>query len=422
MKYTKFILGLIVASSLVACHKYEEPETHNYVNENSSEVWTKSTAYKQMTIEEFLNTFLTEFGSEKNGKLVYPPRPGSYTDDNTALQNYGLFSVDTISTYKGDTVVIAGRVVSSDVGGNIYKTIYIQDLNHPEQGLKIGVDAGSVTGYLPKGQVIAIKVTGLCVGKYAKGPQLGVAYYNDSKEGMDKAYKVGWEIGRIPLPIFKSHVQLIGAPDETKCTPITMTIPEISQTVAAPGSERTSSDWLEIAKLANRYVKIDGIHFTQKCYEYGVVKDLYKYNLESDPTLMYDASNKYAIVFAPTTYDATNGKLGYPQNRIFVSGSDTLAIGTSEYAKFAHAILPNSDPEDCFVFDSLAVGNENTYEGSITGFVSFYDDRVGQSRYADNRMIEAGAWTITINSLDDIVLTNKNGKKWRADEVYYPAY
>lgn len=418
MKYTKYILGLAMAAMLVACHKYDEPKGHYYLDENSPEVWAKT-----HSIQEFLAECLTEFGTEtEDGKLKYVPRPGSYTDDkvsdDTKTNNFGLFSVDDITK----DIVIVGRVVSSDVGGNIYKTVYIQDCDHPEQGLKIGVDAGSISGFLPRGQKIAIRVKGLCVGKYAKTPQLGMPYYNDSKEGLDKVYKIGWEVGRIPLSIFKEHIQLIGIPDASQIKPTPMTISEIAGTVAVAGSERTSSDFLEIAKLTSRLVTIEGIHFTQCAYEYGEVKNLYERNKADDPEAMYAVSNKYSLLFAPTTYSgADQGKLGYPQNRIFVCGSDTLAIGTSEYAKFAHAILPNCDIEDCFVNDTLGVTPE-TYVGTITGFISFYDDRVGQSRYADNKLIEKGAWTITINSLDDIKLTNAQGKAWKAPSVFYPAY
>lgn len=416
MKYTKYILGLAAIAALAACHKYDEPKEHYYVDENSPEVWAKT-----HSIQDFLGECLTEFGTEENGTLKYPPRAGSYADDQVPedkkTNNFGLFSVDDITK----DIVIVGRVVSSDIGGNVYKTIYIQDCDNPEQGLKIGVDAGSVSGFLPKGQKIAIKVKGLCVGKYAKTPQLGVPYYNNSKEGLDKTYKVGWEVGRIPLPIFKEHVQLIGTPDVSKIKVTTMTIPEISGGIAKIGSPRVSDDFLEIAKLTSRLVKIENVHFTQKAYEYGAVKDLYQHNVADDPEAMYSASNKYSLLFAPTTYSgADQGKLGYPQNRIFVSGSDTLAIGTSEYAKFAHAILPNCDLEDCFVFDSLGVQPE-TYVGSITGFISFYDDRVGKQQYENNRIVEAGSWTITINSLDDIDLKNNVGA-WRAPSVFYPAY
>ncbi len=413
MKYTKYILGLVAVAMLVACHQYNAPKECDYVDENSPEVWEKT-----HTIQEFLDSCLTKFGTtNENGKLKYPPRAGSYTDDDTTGTNFGLFSVDDITK----DIVIVGRVVSSDVGGNIYKTIYIQDCEHPEQGLKIGVDAGSVTGILPPGQKIAIKLKGLCVGKYAKTPQLGVPYYNDSKEGLDKTYKIGWEVGRIPLPILKEHIQLIGIPDKSKIKTTLMTIPEISKVVAQAGSVRVDSDYLEIAKLTSRLVKIENIHFTQKSYEYGEVKDLYQHNIADDPEAMYSASNKYSLLFAPTTYSgADQGKLGYPQNRIFVSGNDTLSIGTSEYAKFAHAILPNCDREDCFVFDSLGVQPE-TYVGSITGFISFYDDRVGAQKYDNNKIVEAGSWSITINSLDDIDLKNEKGP-WKVDNIYYPAY
>lgn len=47
-------------------------------------------------------------------------------------------------------------------------------------------------------------------------PQIGVPYYNNAKDGMDNAGKIGWEVGRIPPQVFKEHVQLIGIPDKSK--------------------------------------------------------------------------------------------------------------------------------------------------------------------------------------------------------------
>lgn len=364
MKSLKYISTILLCAIVAtACHNYDEPESHAYVDPNSPEAW-KATH----TIHEFLEKYLTKLGNEDK----YPPRARSHKSNDATKENLGLFSVDDIpaDTVVGD-VIIVGRIASSDVAGNIYKTLYIQDITDPKQGLKISVDAGSLSGMLPMGQVIAIKCNGLAIGKYANMAQLGIPYFNNAKEGLDNAGKKGWEIGRIPLPIFMEHIQIIGMPEIEKIDTTVITIDDLPSNTA---------DYMTVAKWAGRLVRIENVYFTRQEFDYGKPADL-----EGDD-----------LIFAPST----NG-IGYPQSRIFALASDPTkysAIGTSEYAKFAYAALPTSD-----------------YVGSITGFISYYWDKGGSSPDGDE-------WTLVLRSLDDVKLKNSEGVVWRADEIYYPKY
>lgn len=377
MKYTKYILGLVMVTLLAACHTYNEPgdicyDGKYYVEEGSEQEW-KAT----MTIGDFVSNpmYFSEFGNVDK----YPPRPRSYEGASTSGKNLGLFSVQDIQ----DSIIIVGRVVSTDVPGNVYKCLYIQDCANSDYGMKISVDAGSLGGMYPIGQKIAIQLKGLAIGKYARMPQIGVPYYNNGKDGMDNAGKVGWEVGRIPPQVFKEHVQLIGAPDKSKIIVKDMTIADI---------KATADNYQEIAKLTSRLVRINGVHFVPKTWDT-------KGNLE-DLSGTYDcATDGNASVFAPTT-----GGIGYPQSRCFTTDIDsvtsvnTLAIGTSEYAKFACAPLPSDE-----------------YTGSVTGFVSYYYDNGNYNKVNDK------VWSIVINGLDYLEL--KSGEEtWTADPVYYPAY
>lgn len=376
MKYTKYILGLAAVAMLAACHKYDEPKditydgTH-YAEEGSAQEW-KAT----MTIGELVTNekYFSEFGDVDK----YPPRQRSYQNANTSGQNLGLFSVQDITA----DIIIVGRIASTDVPGNIYKSIYIQDCENPDYGMKISVDAGSLGGQYPIGQKIAIKLQGLAIGKYARMPQIGVPYYNNGKDGLDNSEKIGWEVGRIPPQVFKEHVQLIGVPDKSKIVVKEMTVAQI---------KATADDYKEIAKLSSRLVRINGIHFVPYTWNYNVLQTL---------SGSFDCANDGdANVFAPTT----NG-VGYPQSRCFTTEQDTttaensFAIGTSEYAKFACSPLPGDE-----------------YWGSVTGFVSYYYDN---GKYAVN---PNSVWTLVINGLESLSLKSGD-KEWRAADVYYPAY
>lgn len=374
MKTLKYILSsAVVAVVLTACHTYGEPTDKGYVEEGSEAEW-KATK----TIGEFLSdpTLFSEFGDVTK----YPPRARSYQGANKSNENLGLFSVQDITA----DVIIVGRIVSTDVPGNVYKNLYIQDCANPDYGIKIAVDAGSLGGMYPIGQKIALKLKGLAIGKYARMPQIGVPYYNNGKEGLDDAGKVGWEIGRIPPQVFKEHVQLIGQPDKSKIVVKTMTMADI---------KATADNYKDIALLSSRLVKIEKVRFVPYTWDtYGELSEL---------SGTYDCSDNGANTFAPTT----NG-IGYPQSRCFTIDRDTataansLAIGTSEFSKFACAPLPRGE-----------------YIGSVTGFVSYYYDN-GKYTPVNNKV-----WSLTINGLESLELTDTvSGMAWRADDIYYPAY
>lgn len=377
MKYTKYILGLAAVAMLAACHKYDEPKDitydgKHYAEEGSDQEW-KAT----MTIGELVTNekYFSDFGDVSK----YPPRERSYEGASKSGKNLGLFSVQDIT----DNIIIVGRIASTDVPGNVYKSLYIQDCENPDYGMKISVDAGSLGGQYPIGQKIAIKLQGLAIGKYARMPQIGVPYYNNAKDGMDNAGKIGWEVGRIPPQVFKEHVQLIGIPDKSKIVVKTMTIAQI---------KATADDYKEIAKLTSRLVRINGIHFVP-----------YTWSTQGALTTLsgsFDCANDGdANVFAPTT----NG-IGYPQSRCFstdadsITATNSLALGTSEYAKFACSPLPGDE-----------------YWGSITGFISYYWDNGRYSAVNDK------VWSIVINGLESLSLKSGD-EEWRADDVYYPAY
>lgn len=367
MKTVKYLIGVVSVIVLAACHTYSEPKTHTYVEEGSAEEW-KAT----MSIDAFLSNpaYFSEFGDV----VKYPPRPRSYEGADAKNTNLGLFSVEDITA----DVIIVGRIISTDAPGNIYKNIYIQDCAKPQYGIKIAVDAGSIGGVYQIGQKIAIKLKGLAVGKYAKMPQIGVPFYNNAKEGLDNLGKAGWEIGRIPFAMFQEHVQLIGKPDKSKIVVNEMTIEQI---------KATASDYVSIALLTSRLVKISNVNFVPYTWDtYGKLSPLSgTYACGTDGN---------ANTFAPTT-----GGIGYPQSRCFASPTDTLAIGTSEYAKFACAPLP-----------------EEEYRGTVTGMISYYHDN-GRYDAVTNKV-----WSVVINGLDALDLKNASQEKWAADPVYYPAY
>ncbi len=361
MKRNIFSVALLLLLSVSGCHNFG-PVDPNKEYEYPA---------KTHTIAEFLSEFMTERG------VMFPVRTRSGGDGQDVPANIGLFSVDTIPQ-GGDDIVVHGRVISEDVAGNLYKSLVIQDLEDPTQGLRVSVDAGSLSGLYPIGTVIALRCNGLAVGKYANQPQIAVPSYNNNTNANKPEEKVGWAPGRIPTPLFHKAVSVVEFDKDSKEVATTMTIDEIVSVLG---------DNDKIQKLNGRLVTIENIFFNQTYDKYGVAEPL----TENHPETGGKDYSESSHVFAPSTY-----AVGHPQSRYIEdlnNSANTFLVSSSEYAKFAHVIIPEAE-----------------YTGSITGIVSFYWDN---ARYDADKT----NWSITIRSLDDLKLVNDEGKAW--EPKYY---
>jgi len=342
MKTIKNIIVLLAVVTFVACDTAKMPENDWVVTHS---------------IGEFIDTYMTEKG------VLFPVRTranGEYAEN--------LFSVDTLPS-GGENIVICGRLISDDLAGNLYKTLVIQDLEKPDEALKIAVDAGSVSGLYAMGQVIKIRCNGLSIGKYANQAQLCVPSYNNNTYAMKAEEKVGWCPGRIPLPIFQKAVQCVGKPDVSAIVVDTMTIDEIKST---PESD--------IQKLCGRLVYIKNVHFNNMSQGETALKD-------ADPTIDQDAAT-----FAPTT-----NFIGFQQSRdIEDVNGNWISVSSSEYAKFANIRIPSED-----------------YSGDILGIIGYYRDNATKD-YENTR--HHNCWSITIRSLDDLFFTDAEGEPWQPVE------
>jgi hypothetical protein len=279
-----------------------------------------------------------------------------YTD--TASKSAGLFTADLIQSSKD--LIINGIITSTDVEGNIYKYIIVQELGKNARAIKISIDAGSLSGIYPLGQRVSIRCNGLYIGKYAQSPQIGVKYLNPEKFKLDTTRKVNIyrvEPGRIPLSIAQTHISAYGLPDPSLIHPDTMTIAQIRNA----GSS-----------IINKLVCIPNAFFTGKGADYGLPATI----------------TTEELIFAPST----NG-VGYPQSREIQDGTGSIFISTSEYSKFATFKLPPS-----------------SNRGYITAIVGWYNDKkVGVSPSNPTTEIYH---QLTIRSLGDL---GKGFESYHAD-------
>jgi len=265
-----------------------------------------------------------------------------YTD--TVGKQAGLFTCDSIKSTSD--VIINGIVTSTDVEGNVYKYITIQEPGKNGRAIKVSIDASGLSGLYPLGQRVWIKCNGLSLGKYAQSPQIGIRYVNLDKVKVNvtktnTVYRI--EPGRIPLPVATQAIHTYGMPNPSLVKADTMSIAQIKAAGTA---------------IFNKLVCIPKAFFTGKGANNG-----------------YTASIKDSeLIFAPST----NG-IGYPQSREIQDGTGSMFVSTSEYSKFANTKLPSS-----------------TYRGYITAIVGWYNDK--DVSISSSKIYHQ----LTIRSLDDL--------------------
>ncbi|MCQ2348259.1 MAG: DUF5689 domain-containing protein [Paludibacteraceae bacterium] len=328
-----FVIALVSVVTLLSSCKNTVPDYEDMIYAEDEATIAQLTADGDVyNLNDFMDRFMTEEGNYLSDTTLYRTRA---TD--SAIDGKYLFSMDTIPA-DGRGIYIMGRVTTDDYGGNFYKTLVIQQIvDNEQQALRISVDAGSVSGLYPRGQMLLIRCNGLAIGRYANQPQLCVPSYNNNVFADKANQKVGWAPGRIPLPRFKEATKYLGKPDEKKLVYDTRTIADITQ----------SSDLVAARKEDGKLIRIENIHYSGQC-------------LAEDKSLTYcttgnPTTDKTANVFAPTT-----GNVGYPQSRVIFDAENThyICVSMSEYAKQANFYIPgatSAEEADVFFYDSLAV-------------------------------------------------------------------
>lgn len=313
MKIKFLIYLLIPAAVFVSCNKTE---------------------FDAIPMSELMGDSLQTTYTIENLKAEFMTNKDAYSDP--VGQMAGLYTADLISSDKD--VVISGYVTSTDVEGNVYKYFVVQEDKPDGQALKVSIDASGLSAIYPLGQKVWIRCNDLYIGKYGQAPQLGSLYINKERfkvSGGDTIYRI--EPGRMPLFTAQKHIHSYGMPEPNKIKADTMTIAQLK-----------ASDY---NKLVNKLVCIKNAYFTG-----------------------FDGNNKPLsaenLIFAPST-----GGVGYPQLRNITDGTGTVAIATSEYARFATKPLPPSN-----------------YSGDITVIVGWYKN------YAN----AAGVWQLTLRTLGDL--------------------
>jgi hypothetical protein len=371
IQYSKFIIAIALVAWCVACTPDAVDSSKLFLNEKQAEeIISQGTL---LTLQQFKDSFMTEKGNYLSDTTLYRTRA---TKDGKTY----LFSIDTIA--KRETpIYIRGRVTTDDQGGNFYKSLCIQQIvDGKQQALRISVDAGSASGLYPLGQELLIRVDGLAIGRYANQPQLCLPSYNNNIYANNAEQKIGWAAGRIPMAVFKEHTKCIGKPDVDQLYYEDLNIADFTSIL----------NLQETRKWDAKLVRLSQVHFTG---EYFTTSGSATKCTTGDPE-----QDEYANVFAPTT-----NNIGYPQSRVIADATGKkTAVSASEYAKFAYFYLPGANKD--------GVANCPNYVGGVVGILGYYSDNAKYDPAPDD-------WSITIRTVDDLMLHDKSGEHWLYD--YY---
>lgn len=169
----KILYSVVVAIVMIACQKYPEPE---YIA-------------PRYELKEYQTLISIE---ELKSRHTVGGAPTAVNDD----------------------VVIRGIVVADDESGNIYKSIYIQD---ETGGVNLAIDQVNMYNIMPVGQEVFVEMSGLFIGDYNNGYQVGDTV-TDPQYGLEMArYNWANELyrdadGNYPY----KHIYPNGKPDKSK--------------------------------------------------------------------------------------------------------------------------------------------------------------------------------------------------------------
>lgn len=144
---------------------------------------------------------------------------------------------------QGEEIILGGRIIANDEGGNIYQNVMLQD----ETGaICIAVYTGSAEAiknlYLryKVGEEMFIKVTGLYAGKYAGLFQIGAAGEHNGTP----------QTSKMSAADFVSHTELNGLPNTSLISTIEMTIPEINALTSVDDQQKYQSQRVRINNVS----------------------------------------------------------------------------------------------------------------------------------------------------------------------------
>lgn len=263
----------------------------------------------------------------------------------------------------GEDIILGGRIIANDDGGNIYQNVVLQDetgavciavVNNSNDGL-----AHLYTKYKVGGEMY-INVSGLAAGKYAGLFQIGTpGDYNGTPQ-----------TSKMSATDYLAHTFLNGLPEPSKVNTLEMTIPEINQIRSAE----------DLRKYQSQRVRINNVSWigggTETWGETGTTATASnRYLIDADGNqILARNSNRsdFCDKVLPAGHGDVIGILSYFNGTwqfMFQNPSDCIDFGGESYAP---QIEGEGTAESPFTVGSViagATGSDKWVTGYIVGWV-----------------------------------------------------
>lgn len=169
--------------------------------------------------------------------------------NSTILEVKELFWEDTMPYCKeigtkenGDHYIVKGRVISNDMPGNVFKSLYIQD---ETAVLPLSINQYNLYLSYRVGQEVVIDLTGLYIGRYAGLEQMGYPQWS----ARDNAYQPTF----MQPGILEGHIELNGLPEPAKIDTLLVT------SISDLNTNATIPEYLR--KMQGQLVRFNNVKF-----------------------------------------------------------------------------------------------------------------------------------------------------------------
>lgn len=142
----------------------------------------------------------------------------------------------------GDHYIVKGRVISNDMPGNVFKSLYIQD---ETAALPLSINQYNLYLSYRVGQEVVIDLTGLYIGRYAGLEQMGYPQWS----ARDNAYQPTF----MPPGILEGHIELNGLPEPAKIDTLLVT------SISDLNTNATTPEYLR--KMQGQLVRVNNVKF-----------------------------------------------------------------------------------------------------------------------------------------------------------------
>lgn len=224
--------------------------------------------------------------------------PTSTWQANTTIEQFKADYWNTVEstpvtvglTDSGDSIIVKGRVCSSDQTGNIFKYLFIQG---ESEALALSLDFYDIYKSYKFGQEIYVNLTGLTIGGYSGLMCVG--------NGVDDRGRVA----RCAEAIFAPHAQTNGLPHVASVDTITTTIPTVD---AAKASAEGLQTW------QSQLVRFDNVRFEDAGKPFAVEGAVDRYIIDESGNRINVRNSTYADFKdepLPSGYGSIVGILSY---------------------------------------------------------------------------------------------------------------